>query len=471
MKKIKFSLIIGLVLIILGACSDERDNTGGGYEKGDEVNEWIEKVMRQYYLWEDEIPDEGSLNQNLEPDKFFETLLSDKDGVDRKNGEHQYFSYIEKKSTSTKASSSNTPSYGFEFATYTDSQSKRVYALVLYTLPNSPASTAGLKRGDWISAIDNTNLSTSNYKEKLISGNAASFSLVNYSIDSRTFSFDRIIDMPAAQQVENTPFLHDEIIEEGGKKIGYLVYNTFRTGPGGTDDLTYDDHLKSLFQNYKANGVTEFILDLRYNGGGLISCAQLLTSLLAPQTALSKTFCILEYNGKQKDNNYTYLFNNTSSVKAGNLNLSRLYVLTGEMTASASELVINALIPHMKQKRNDIILVGDTTIGKYVGSSTYGENEDVDWLLHPITVKIFNADKEAEYKKGFFPDYLLEELNLRQPLYPFGDRRELLLSRALAEIGGFRSSSIEQAVPSSTMKRIYNSLDRYKDNGVEIPTN
>jgi len=468
MKNFRFSYFVYLTLaLLLGACSDEKDR-GDDYEEGDEVNLWVEKIMRQHYLWEDEIPDQGSLNQDLDPEKFFSTLLSDKDGYEKKDGSHQYFSYIEKKSSSTKASSANEPSYGFEFATMEYSQSGRIYALVLYVLPNSPASDAGLKRGDWIYAIDETNLSKSNYK-MLLSGDAVSFSIAKYMPDNKAFVFDHTLDMPAAQPVEDTPFLHNTIFEEGGRKIGYLVYNRFRTGPGGTDDLTYDNHLKSLFQNYKSNGVTEFILDLRYNGGGLISCAQLLTSLLAPETALSKTFCLLKYNKKQESKNSTYLFDNSSSVKAGNLNLSRLYVLTGEMTASASELVINALIPYIG--RDNIILIGDKTIGKPVGSSTYGEDQDVEWLLHPITVNISNANNEAEYSNGFTPDYPLNEFNLQQQLYPFGDRQELLLNFALAKITGLRSSSEQVVSSSSTMKFIYNSLDRYKENGVQIPAN
>jgi len=468
MKNIRFCVVLYLAVMLFGACSDEKDNSSPTYEEGDEVNQWIEKIMRQHYLWEDEIPDEGSLDQDLEPDKFFLTLLSESDGIER-NGEHQYFSYIEKKSTSTKASSTNESSYGFEFAIYRESaQSTRIYALVLYVLPNSPAADAGLKRGDWVSAIDEVNLSTSNYS-KLSSGDAVSFSLLKYTSDYKALTSDRTIDMPAAREVEDTPFLYNTMIEEGGKKIGYLVYNRFRTGPEGTDDLTYDNHLKSLFQNYKSNGVTEFILDLRYNGGGLISCAQLLSSLLAPQTALSKTFCLLEYNEKQKDKNYTYLFDSSSTVKAGNLNLSRMYVLTGEMTASASELVINALIPYIG--RENIIIIGSQTIGKPVGSATYGEDEDVDWLLHPITVRIFNAEKEADYANGFIPDYLLDELNFGQLLYPFGDSQELLLNYALTKITGLRSSSEQVITSSSTMKLIYNSLDKYNENGVQIPAN
>lgn len=466
LKSIKLRLIIYLALILLSACSDERDRPEI-IEEENTTNAWIEKVMRQNYLWYDQIPEKSALNLNLQPKPFFESLLSDQDGVFR-NGKHQYFSTIEQKGTATRATSGTTPSYGFEFATYA-TQNNRIYALVIYVLPGSPAEMAGLKRGDWISAIDNTDLSY-NDREKLYAGNAALFTLMKYTPEHTSITFDRTIEIGPARIVEDTPFLYDTILEEGSRKIGYLVYNRFRSGPEGTDDVTYDDHLKSLFQNYKNRGVNEFILDLRYNGGGLISCAQLLASLLAPATALNNTFCILQYNDKQKETQKAYSFNNSLSVKAGNLNLSRLYVLTGEMTASASELVINGLIPYMK--RENIILIGQQTVGKDVGSNTY-EKEGIDWVMHPITVRLFNAKGEAEYTDGFTPDIPLYEFDFGQELFPFGDRQELLLNRAIAGITGqtdILRSDGERPAAAVTMKRIYNSLDRYRENGVQLPS-
>ena len=91
--------------------------------------------------------------------------------------------------------------------------------------------------------------------------------------------------------------------------------------------------------------------------------------------------------------------NKNAEIQHANLDLSRIYILTSTSTASASEAVINGLIPYMG--RTNIQLIGDKTIGKNVGSNTFGEKESHDYLLHPITLRIYNADHTADYANGF----------------------------------------------------------------------
>lgn len=112
-------------------------------------------------------------------------------------------------------------------------------------------------------------------------------------------------------------------------------------------------------------------------------------------------------------------------------------MLTGSVTASASEAVINCLIPYLT--RSNITIIGEKTIGKRVGSNTFGTKEKYDWLLHPITLRIYNADHEADYANGFEPDVKIEELVIGNDLLPFGDTNERLLSEALSRISGLKS--------------------------------
>ena len=98
-------------------------------------------------------------------------------------------------------------------------------------------------------------------------------------------------------------------------------------------------------------------MDLRYNQGGLVTCAQLMTSLLAPADALGKTFCIMEHNEKQSKSDETLLLRKNSEIGNANLDLKRIYVLTGSVTASASEAVINCLIPYLT--RSNITIIGE----------------------------------------------------------------------------------------------------------------
>ena len=123
-----------------------------------------------------------------------------------------------------------------------------------------------------------------------------------------------------------------------------------------------------------------------------------------------------------------------SDLLNANLNLKRVYILTGNTTASASEAVINCLIPYLG--RSNITLIGEKTIGKRVGSNTFGENEKYDWLLHPITLRIYNSSHNADYASGFSPDISLNEVVMGNELYPFGDIRDLLLGKAISLITG-----------------------------------
>jgi C-terminal processing protease CtpA/Prc len=108
--------------------------------------------------------------------------------------------------------------------------------------------------------------------------------------------------------------------------------------------------------------------------------------------------------------------------------------LTGTTTASASEAVINCLIPYIG--RSNITIIGEKTVGKRVGSNVFGSKEKYGWLLHPIVLRIYNAERKADYANGFMPDIEVKELKVGNKLYPFGDTNELLLKEAISCIIG-----------------------------------
>ena len=416
LEKKTFTVLMGLlaVLLLVPSCSTD-DKVPDLSDEG--TNDWIYKVMTDYYLWNEDVPDKGNLNFSQSPDKFFESLLSDQDGVKYGDG-WLTFSRIEKKEEETKAVTA-ADSYGFEFASYKNGN--LYYAWVLYVLPGSPAAEAGLKRGDWIIAVGSETPNVTN-TSAFYSGSETTFLLADVVRKGNevTFYKRRSISIAASRAVEDTPFLKDSVYTINGKKIGYLVYNNFSSGP---DDES-----------------TAYVLDLRYNQGGLVTCAQLMTSLLAPADALGKTFCIMEHNKKQSKRDEALLLKKNAEIGNANLDLKRIYVLTGGVTASASEAVINCLIPYLT--RSNITIIGEKTIGKRVGGNTFGTKEEYGWLLHPITLRIYNADHNADYANGFEPDVKLEELVIGNELLPFGDTGEILLSEALSQITGLKSRSV-----------------------------
>lgn len=478
MKVYAYYLIVALLgTALFVGCSDDKDDGPDGPSTDSEnkkANTWIQKTMKDHYLWYDEIPDKEDLDLELDPKDIFENMLSDKDGKTDDKGNHlYYFSYIEKKREDTKASSDLDPSYGFQYIVYpvTNQQNNFLgyyYGRVLYVLPGSPAEEAGLKRDDWIYGVDGKENNITDYIAQLSSGNESVFKVGFYNPETQRLEDKPDITMPAARLVENNPFLKDSVYQIEGKKIGYLVYNHFSSQAEGKTDKAYDNQMKAIFADFKAQGVNEFVLDLRFNGGGLVSCATLLASYLAPASALGKTFSKMTYNGKQANNETIIPFSKT--VAAENLDLNRLWVLTGQFTASSSEAVINGLKPYMSSVR----LIGDWTVGKAVGSNTYGDNLDYGWILHPITLKIRNAVDDAAYSQiGFEPDVEIYEYYLNSKLYPLGDTRETLLSTALDEITGKSSFGLRSAPAtpdhSSGMIPVASSLERRPNQGLIVP--
>ena len=470
-------------MLAVTACQPDDDTGKSGVKATDkEVNEWIEDVLRDDYLWYQDIPSKEKLKYYTAPETFFTSLLSLKDGKDM-NGSHHYFSTIEKKEETTKAGSNVNSTYGFEYAVAAINEegigvpyySQQINAAwVLYVLPGSPASEAGLKRNDWIVAVNSDTPNITDFTE-LSSGSAATFSLAKYDPERSCLVADRQVQIAAARDVEDTPFLLDTVYTQYGKRIGYLIYNHFSAGPdeNNTRDVTYNTRMKEIFTRFKNQGAEEFVLDLRFNGGGLVTCAQLLSSLLAPESALGNTFCKMIPNENHKNETRELKFLEKKEVATNNLNLKRLYVLTGQQTASSSEAVINCLIPYMGEK--NIILIGKQTVGKTVGSETYGVNDDYGYLLHPITLRIQNAEGKAEYENGFLPDYeIINDIRFTYPLYPLGDEREYLLETALSLITGRSSFAASPAVTKSpaeapAVRFTYNSLDRKICNSIIVP--
>ena len=219
------------------------------------------------------------------------------------------------------------------------------------------------------------------------------------------------------------------VYEVNGQKIAYLVYNEFSTGPNneGTESV-YDEQMKQIFAQFKSQSLDAFILDLRYNNGGFLQCAQALGSLLAPSTALGKDFVNLTFNDKADPQIIRYSFD--TQYADANLNLNKIYILTGEYTASASEAVINGLIPYMGVE--NVILVGTKTEGKNVAMSSF-KNKTHGLTLWPVIAYVSNANNEGDYSEGFQPTYQLDE-NSINTWYPLGNPEEYLLKNTLSLI-------------------------------------
>ena len=442
------TLLLGMTAFLNIACEDE---TGTPDDSNLTTEEWIVNFLHTEYLWNGEAkektPDYSS------PENLFYSLLSLKDGKTGADGTHYYYSYIEKNNATKAIDTEST--YGFEFVLYNivdDSGSLGYYyARVLYVLPGSPAEKAGLKRGAWITAINGQEITSQNY-ESLLNGNGISIEThsSNFNLPGTTLT------LPASIAMDENPLLLDTILHANGQSIGYLVYNHFKTGIGDdADDHTYDDQMADAFRRFKEGNVTEFVLDLRYNGGGYLSSAQQLGSYLVPEENKTNIFCYLEDNRQNKD---SYPFIN----RGYNLGLSRVFILVSDQTASASEAIINGLRPY-----TEVVLIGNTTEGKNVASI---HEEHGEWAMQPIVSRVYNCNEESGYENGFTPEasLLCDELdpNENSTLFPLGDQREYMLAKALGIIQGRTPSALSTKSHGKGTLPAYNSLARKQSNAV-----
>ncbi|MDR2388478.1 MAG: hypothetical protein LBD89_01655 [Tannerellaceae bacterium] len=469
-KDVSLGLLIGALALLWGCQAQDLPVSKSSEEQS--VNEWIEQTMRLYYLWEDEIPDSHQLDFNQEAEPFFTSLLTRKDGKTLSDGTHYYYSSINKKTAdaATKSYLGEDYSFGFEFQYYYIPLRKIYALLVLYVLPDSPAALAGIRRGDWIVAINNRAVSgdTQTLLESLDTTSPVTVSFGFAERKDNFASVSKTCTLTATKVTDNPVFLH-KVIPYGNAKVAYLVYNHFTAGPGETTgDDAFNRTLREAFRELKGAGADAFVLDLRYNGGGLLSCAQLLATFLAPTSALGDVFCTLSYNGQtNKYPKQQELMFEVRLAEGENMNLKKLFVITSQRTASASEAVINGLKPYLN---SDLILVGDTTEGKNVGSLTF-EDDNYDWELHPIVSRLSNREGFSDYSKGFAPDIFYDENHQDNTYAELGDPNEFILKPILEHIAygtpiATRSDTRLRSEEPLERIPIYNSLDRKKTLGV-----
>ena len=447
MKSLQHTLW-ALFLILLTSCGEDR--TGEFYALIED-RMWIEEVMRENYLWAEDMPVIEKENDYFqEPATFFKKMLS-KNALNGKGDKYSYMEETPKESRTLTLDRTST--YGMEFILTSDptGTTAHTFARVLYVLPDSPAQKAGIERGDWISAINDERITTDNY-EKLTQGGNVSLTRTRITPLENGPGWQvskDVLNVGASVAMEINPFLVNKVLEADGQKIAYLVYNEFATGPNneGTESA-YNEQMKQIFAQFKAQSPDAFILDLRYNNGGFLQCAQALGSLLAPATAMGQNFANLTFNAKADPQVIRYSFD--TQYADANLNLNKIYILTGKYTASASEVIINGLIPYLGAE--NVVLIGTKTEGKNVAMTSF-KNETHGLTLWPVIAYVSNANNEGDYSEGFQPTYQLDENNVIR-WYPLGNPEEYLLKNTLSLIttGTLADESTSENSESKTIR-------------------
>ncbi|MGV8091326.1 MAG: S41 family peptidase [Mangrovibacterium sp.] len=472
MKKFLFYLWGGVILFLaVSACDKngmgvpEEDDPATVDDKTLATNQWIKEQMEIYYYWNDKIPVIDETKESDTEAYFYKLLYKDDD-----------FSWITDDYASLRSEYDGNPvamGYDPTFYTFGDAPD-RIFIVVNYVYPESGAYAAGLRRGNVILKIDNKEITTNNYYN-LYSGSAYSVQLGKITVNGSNWNIsdsDKTLHLTSA--ISNTdPAIHHEVIDTLGYKIGYLTYVEFLMGK----DDKYLSSMDKIFGEFKAAGISDLIVDLRYNPGGDIDAAVHLASEIAPASVVARKDILvnLKYNAAYQKTlspgELSYKFENLAT----NMNLKKVYFLTTWATASASELVITGLDPYM-----DVVQVGDSTYGKFYGAYILPDDEE-KWAILPIVMKYSNAADYTDFVDGLIPDqsnlmddYLIvDHAYYNDKLiysYPLGNPADPMTKKAIELIAGRSPATVTRAVSAHTVfskLRVHKAIDR--KNNLLIP--
>lgn len=407
------------------------------------INNWIREQMDIYYFWEDLVP--KTAPENMEAEAFFKSMLDASD----------IFSFITNDSESL-TSELNGVSYeaGYSPTFGRFNGSNDVFIIVEFVYPDTPAEAAGIERGDLILGINGETLTISNYLTLYYSEGPSTLSMGSYVFNEETqkgsiSQSDEVITVEKAV-LELDPVVYTNTYEYGADKIGYLFYSGFLNG----ESDQFIESVNNAFINFKNEGITDLVIDLRYNPGGRVTAAVNMANAIVPQTNAKNNDVFVSYVYNSFIQNYyteregpnsenLFLRFNNSDFTFG---LDRVYFLTSNSSASASELIINGLDPYM-----DVYSIGENTFGKYYGSFVIlGESATPpnNYAIVPVVFKYANALGVTDFVDGLAPDFSAEE-NIFQP-YPIGDVNDPLFSVAIEHItkGAVITKPVNRKIPS-----------------------
>ncbi len=433
MKKTLFLLLLTVSTLLVSCFKDNDDSIQPA--SAVEIQEFIWRGLNFFYLYKADTPElaDDAFATNDEFITFLSTFASPESFFDFLKSPQDRFSLLVSDFTELEnALAGITINNGMEFGLifYPDN-SGNVFGYVRYILPNSDAESKGLQRGIIFNTIDGQQINEDNFSGLL--------SPDTYTIGLATFDGQNITPTGESVELTKSEFMEDPIhvsttLDINGQKIGYLMYNAFTN--------EFDAQLNSVFAQFQSDGVTELVLDLRYNGGGSVRTAIYLASMITGQFT-GQTFFTEQWNADRQaefaeDGVFVSSFVNGGEA-INSLNLTTVYVLTTSKTASASELVINGLAPYI-----NVVQIGDNTTGKYQASFLMYDspnfqkstelNPNHTYAMLPLVFQTANADGFTDFEDGLIPN--IDQIEDYSNLGILGDPAEPLLATAIQEITG-----------------------------------
>ena len=282
MKKFFVLSVVFIGLLFFGACSDDKKQIEIPEVTEDiEIQDFIWQGLNLFYLWQENVSklDDNKIKDQTEyvnflkgnpnPDDFFESLIYNRETVDKWSWIVD--DYIELENSFAGVSKSN----GVDFSLVRFSGSDDIFGYVRMILPESDASDKNIHRGDIFTHVNGQKLTISNYRNLLFNKDLDTYTLDLSEIIGNTVTPTGVSVVLTKFEYTENPVFITKTFEEDGHKIGYLVYNSFTAN--------FDDELNDAFLYFKNEAITDLILDFRYNPGGRVSSALWLVSMVTGQ--------------------------------------------------------------------------------------------------------------------------------------------------------------------------------------------
>ncbi len=396
MKKLIYhSILCSLLSMLFMACGEDRTYE---YLEKTEENQWTYSKMNEVYLWADSVkkPERSGFFTNTS--KFFSSLLYKGDKV-------SFF-------TDTVSSGS----YGLTFAVMRDPIGERpskAYALALYVEPGSPADVAGVERGTWISKAAGKAISMSG-NAQLLQGDAIELVTEYIDFDDEEMRYYWVsgdtLTMPASVAVNEAAIPVDSIYSLRDRKIGYLLCNNFNG-----DDFVAKS--QNVLLGFVEEGVTDVVIDLRYNSGGSISNAASLAGSFVPASSHGTLFCTLKGKDELADTSYCY------EAQMASLADKKLYIIVSEATTGTAELFTSSV--NTSRDMYDVLTVGTKSAGAAVMTEAFPS--PFGFTINPAVAMVHNAAGELLPASGIVADYQVDELAEPEQVFALGSEQEYIL--------------------------------------------
>jgi C-terminal processing protease CtpA/Prc len=397
-------------------------------------------VLREWYLFPETLPGALSPSGYATVNDYVDALTA----TARSQGRDRFFTFVTSIAEENAFFSSGA-SAGFGVRLSIDSAARRLF--ISEAFENAPALAAGIDRGTEILAIGTTVANLRTVSDILIAEGSAGITNALGPSTAGTTRVLRVTDAGGTRDLTVTKANFDivpvssrygaRVISDGGRQVAYLNLRTFIS--------TADAQLRSAIDQFRAQGITNFVVDLRYNGGGLVSTAELMGDLLGGNRLTSEVFSVTTFRPEKSSNNETKRY----APQPQSASPVKIAFITTSASASASELVINSMIPYYG---TNLALIGGNTFGKPVGQIAV-DRTACDDRMRVVAFSTQNSVNGGFYYSGLASNVRVSCQAADDITRPLGDASEASLRQALNFIGGVACTPISSSGQTSQALR------------------